>query len=130
MWQLLPEQSHHFSMKLVADESVDFRIVTALRSEGYEIWAIAEEDPSITDIKVLDIAFEQSALLLTEDKDFGELVIRLRLPHHGVFLIRLGGFQINLKIGLVIRAIHDNYPKLVNNFAVLDGRRLRIRPIK
>lgn len=72
-------------MKIVADESVDFRIVAALRSAGYDIWAVVEEDPSITDNKVLSIAFEQNALLLTEDKDFGELVIRLRLPHRGIF---------------------------------------------
>lgn len=117
-------------MVFVADESVDFRIVNALRSEGYEVWAVLEEDPSITDKKVLDIAFEHNALLLTEDKDFGELVIRLRLPHHGVLLIRLGGFTIDIKITLVLRAIQDNHLKLTNNFAVLDGGRLRIRPIR
>lgn len=31
-------------MKIVADESVDFRIVAALRAEGYEVWAVVEED--------------------------------------------------------------------------------------
>lgn len=114
-------------MKIVADESVDFRIVVALRSEGYDVWAIVEEDPSITDRQVLSIAFDQNALLLTEDKDFGELVIRLRLPHRGILLIRLGGFPIDVRIRLIIRAIRENLKDLPNNFAVLDGRRLRIR---
>ena len=114
-------------MKIVADESVDFRIVAALRAEGYEVWAVVEEDPSITDKQVLNIAFDQNALLLTEDKDFGELVVRLRLPHRGILLIRLGGFPIEVRIKLVLRAIRDNLVDLPNNFAVLDGRRLRIR---
>lgn len=115
-------------MKIVADESVDFRIVKALRTEGHEVWAVVEEDPSITDKEVLSIAVDQNALLLTEDKDFGELVIRLRLPHRGILLIRLGGFQIDIRIELVLRAIRENLADLPNNFAVLDGRRLRIRP--
>lgn len=114
-------------MKIVADESVDFRIVTALREEGYDVWAVVEEGPGITDNKVLGIALDRNALLLTEDKDFGELVIRLRLPHRGILLIRLGGFQINVKINLVLRSIGENLADLPNNFAVLDGRRLRIR---
>lgn len=117
-------------MKIVADESVDFRIVSALRVEGYEVWAVVEEEPSIRDEKVLDIAFEQNALLLTEDKDFGELVIRLRLPHCGVLLIRLGGLPISIKIRLVLRAIQDNLSDLADSFAVLDGRSLRIRSTK
>lgn len=117
-------------MKIVADESVDFRIVVALRDSGYDVWAVVEEDPSIKDKEVLSIAFNQNALLLTEDKDFGELAIRLRLPHHGILLVRLGGFQIEKKIDLVLRAVTDNFAELSGNFAVLDGRKLRIKIAK
>ena len=60
--------------QIVADESVDFRIVTALRSVGLIVYSVAEELPSINDISVLSIAVEKEALLITEDKDFGELV--------------------------------------------------------
>ena len=36
-------------MNLVADESVDGQIVSRLRADGYSVWYIAEESPSITD---------------------------------------------------------------------------------
>ncbi|MCW3109000.1 MAG: hypothetical protein JWQ09_3506 [Segetibacter sp.] len=58
--------------QIVADESVDFRIVIALRAAGLIVYSVAEELPSITDISVLSIAYDKKALLITEDKDFGE----------------------------------------------------------
>lgn len=71
--------------KIVADESVDFRIVAELRKVGMEVFAICEEQPSIKDNEVLAIAVENDAVLITEDKDFGELVFRIKLPHREYF---------------------------------------------
>lgn len=65
------------SFGIVADESVDFRIVEVVRENSISVLSIAESNPSISDAEVLAIAVEQNALLLTEDKDFGELVYRL-----------------------------------------------------
>ena len=58
-------------MNLVADESVDGQIVSRLRADGYSVWYIAEESPSITDEEVLQIAADRSALLLTADETAG-----------------------------------------------------------
>jgi len=114
-------------MKIVADESLDFNIVQALRDVGFDVWAVIEQDPSIKDPQVLRTAFEQKALLITEDKDFGELVVRLRLPHHGILLLGLGGFEASFKIPLVLNALQNHYNEISSNFAVLNERRLRIR---
>lgn len=78
-------------MNLVADESVDFTIVLFLRGNGLNIYSIAEQEPSIADEDVLDMSVKLHAVLITEDKDFGELVFRLRLPHRGIVLLRLSG---------------------------------------
>ncbi len=64
---------------IVADESV--RIVLQLRKTGISVYSISESQYSIKDEKVLSIAVEQNALLITEDKDFGELVFRFQLNH-------------------------------------------------
>lgn len=58
-------------MKLVADESVDFPIVVALRADGHDVVAVVELAPGINDEKVLELANQRKALLLTGDKDFG-----------------------------------------------------------
>ena len=75
-------------MKLVADESVEGPTVYGLRAAGHEVLFIAEISPGIEDTAVLQLARREEALLLTADKDFGELVFRNREPHYGVLLIR------------------------------------------
>ena len=88
-------------MKIVADESVDKQIVDRLRSEGHAVLFVAELDPGIDDEAVLQRSRESSAVLLTADKVFGELVFRQRLLHAGVLLIRLAGLRPETKAELV-----------------------------
>ncbi len=63
-------------MRYLADESIERRIVDALRSAGHEIDYIAELAPGASDPDVLARANRQSIVLTTEDKDFGEQVFR------------------------------------------------------
>lgn len=114
-------------MKIVADESVDFTIVRNLRAQGLDVFAIVEQEPSISDDDVLNIAVQQDALLITEDKDFGELVFRLKLPHKGVLLLRLGAMPSERKGELAARAIIVHLSELPDALSVFDGHHLRIR---
>ncbi|MBC7774120.1 MAG: DUF5615 family PIN-like protein [Phycisphaerae bacterium] len=117
-------------MTLVADESVDFTIVENLRAHGLDIVAIAEHSPSIDDDEVLGIAVNLNAPLITEDKDFGELVFRLRLPHCGVILLRLGKMPSEKKGEVATRVILSHLAELPNAFCVFDGFILRVRRAK
>jgi predicted nuclease of predicted toxin-antitoxin system len=74
-------------MNLLADESVDKPIVELLRQDGHDVLYVAEMQPGIPDDVVLQRGNEHRALLVTEDKDFGELVYRQGLVHLGVILI-------------------------------------------
>ena len=78
-------------MRLVADEGVDRQIVERLRQDGHTVQYIAEMDPGISDDRVLTIANQENAPLLTTDKDFGELIYRQKRITSGVILIRLAG---------------------------------------
>ena len=84
-------------MKIVADESVDRQIVDRLRMDGHDVMSIAELDPGIDDETVLGHSLRTNAILMTADKDFGELVFRQHLIHSGVLLIRLAGLKPELK---------------------------------
>jgi len=114
-------------MQLVADESVDFGIVTALRQHGFAVQAIAELFPSIPDPQVLRFAVERNAVLLTEDKDFGELVYRLRLPHCGVLLIRVLELMDEAKYERVVTEVVAHAHEMINAFSVLSDTKLRIK---
>mgnify|MGYP002628041632 FL=1 len=66
-------------MYLLADEGVERQIVERLRSDGHSVAYIAEMSPGISDEVILAQANDERALLVTFDKDFGELVFRQRL---------------------------------------------------
>lgn len=113
--------------RIVADESVDYSIVKKLRLNGFEVLAICESNPSLRDDEVLSIAVKYKAILITEDKDFGELVYRFNLGHCGILLIRLIDFTSDEKATLVLKAVTQHYKRLKNIFSVLDKKRIRIR---
>jgi predicted nuclease of predicted toxin-antitoxin system len=75
-------------MRFLADESCDFAVVQALRSEGYNVVAIAEIAPGSDDEAVMELAAREGRLLLTEDKDFGQLVYARQQATGGVLLLR------------------------------------------
>lgn len=112
---------------IVADECIDQEIVLALRDEGFSVTYIAEIAPSIDDTEVLSMASKAGALLLTSDKDFGEIVFRQRQLHSGVLLIRLAGVAPPIKARIAIRAIQEHAEELLGNFSVLEKERLRVR---
>lgn len=114
-------------MKILADESVDFGIVSNLRNNGLDVVSILEDNPGISDHTVLDMAVKNNRLLLTEDKDFGELTYRLRLPHVGILLIRLTDVPRQKRIEMVLETLQKHVEKFSNNFSVLSSRNLRIR---
>ena len=115
-------------MNFVADESVDQPIVTVLREEGHTVLAIGEMEPSISDEAVLEIANQRGMVLLTGDKDFGELVFRDRRYAFGIVLIRLSGLTATAKAEVVLSAIKEHGDKLAHAFAVISPNNVRIRP--
>jgi predicted nuclease of predicted toxin-antitoxin system len=114
-------------MTVVADESVDFGIILLLRQKGITVLSISEESFGIKDEEVLNIAVNRQCLLITEDKDFGELTYRLKLDHNGILLIRLRELPRIERIELVAQIIEQHFNELYNNFSVIDKRGIRIK---
>ena len=114
-------------MKIVADENIDKQIVDRLRTDGHDVLYIVELDPGIDDDAVLAWSRESNAVLLTADKDFGELVFRQRLLHSGIVLIRFPGLEPEIKAELVATAFERHADELHLGFAVLSRRALRLR---
>ena len=114
-------------MNLLADESIDKCIVDELRQNGHSVLYIAEFAPSIDDETVLHQANQNHALLLTQDKDFGELVFRQGLVHMGVVLIRLSGLSPAAKATSVSTALANHEDELLEAFSVISPGRIRIR---
>lgn len=117
-------------MNFVADESLDRQIVERLRQDAHTVWYVAEMEPGISDDIVLELANREVALLLTADKDFGELVFRLRRVALGVVLVRLSGLSASNKAEIVSRAIAQHAEELPGAFTVITPTAIRIRIIE
>lgn len=115
-------------MNLVADEGVDRHIVEQLRSAGHDVVYVAELAPSISDDEVLQQANDRQAILVTIDKDFGELVFRLNRVAAGVVLLRLEGLTSATKTTIAVEAIRDHETEMIGAFSVISPGMIRIRP--
>ncbi len=102
-------------------------VIAQLRQEGHDVLAVAEMEPGIDDSTVLARANEAGALLVTEDKDFGELVFRQKLIHAGVILVRLAGLTVTVKGGVLSTAIREHGGEMMHAFTVLSPGAVRIR---
>lgn len=115
-------------MKVVADESVDGPVVARLREDGHEVDYIAEMEPGISDDRVLSHANLRQALLITTDKDFGELVFRQGRLNAGVLLLRLPGVSPTQKAEIVSVAMTEHGTEMQPAFTVITSKMVRIRP--
>jgi predicted nuclease of predicted toxin-antitoxin system len=113
-------------MRFLADESCDFAVVRALRACGHEVRAVAEDAPKTEDAVIIEIAARERRVLITEDKDFGQLVYRGFHASSGVVLIR---FPTSARQGLpasVVAAVRELGDRITGSFAILEPGRLRI----
>lgn len=114
-------------MRFVADESLDGRIIKRLIADGHELVVVRTDLTGRKDADVLRITQERDALLLTEDKDFGEMGFRLSASHAGVVLVRMHGLAGAQQAELVSQAVRERGSELLHSFTVITEKRLRIR---
>lgn len=114
-------------MSWLADEGIDRIVVERLREAGYAVVWVAEECPGATDEHVLALALQLGAVLITADKDFGELVFRQRRASEGVLLARLPELLPADRARRVRETLDSHAAELTGQFSGLSSRSLRIR---
>ena len=114
-------------MRFLADESVCGPIVERLRQEGHSVAYIAELYPGAPDSYVLAQANQEGVLLITADRDFGEMVYQGGHSTQGVILIRLRGLSALEKARIVAQGVAEHGVELLNAFTVIAPGVMRIR---
>jgi predicted nuclease of predicted toxin-antitoxin system len=104
-------------------------LVALLRSDGHDVLSVAEVAAGLSDADVVALALKEKRLLLTEDKDFGDLVFRRERAVPGVVLMRIDTDNSKLKAARLAAAI-DQYRKgLFGRYTVVEQGRLRSRRV-
>lgn len=116
-------------MRLLANENFPGLAITALRLRGHDVVWIREDSPGIGDHTVLSRATTEGRILITFDKDFGELVFRLGLnAPSGIILFRIPPNSPSFVAQTAV-AVLESRTDWVGHFTVVDENRVRMKPL-
>jgi predicted nuclease of predicted toxin-antitoxin system len=115
-------------MRFIVDESTGAAVVRHLCSAGHDVVDVAEKMPQAGDPAILTRAAGENRVLVTNDKDFGELVFRGRQPHSGVLLLRLQDESSANRVRVVQTVLERYADRLHDSFIVATDGYVRIRP--
>lgn len=117
-------------IKFLVDVGVGKSVENYLCEKGYDIKAVRDIDPAMPDEKIIQIAALEKRMVVTMDKDFGELVYHLVMDHCGVLLLRLEDAT-GVEKRKVMEFIMDNYSSRIQNcFCVFQNDKFRIKAIR
>jgi predicted nuclease of predicted toxin-antitoxin system len=116
-------------MKLFIDENVSRLVVDRLRVDGHDLTLAQDVAFGRPDRELLALALQLGAIILTEDTDFGELVMREGLPSAGVVLLRLSGLARSLQPNYIAQTLATNSTAIDGSFTVVTPTNVRIRPL-
>lgn len=114
-------------MKFLLDEGVAYRLAALLRDEGHDVVSCGRELPqALPDREILELAVRERRVVLTNDKDFGELVFRDGMPHAGIVLFRLDDVPMSARVDYLRRVLHE-HTHLLHQFIVVSPQAIRVR---
>ena len=112
-------------MRFLVDESTGPRVALWLRGEGHEVFSVYDAARGMADVEIIQKAFAEDWILITNDKGFGEKVYRERRPHKGVVLLRLDDERAASKIEMLQQLLGRYADRLAGNFVVVTEKRVR-----
>ncbi len=112
-------------MKFLADVNIENLIVKHLRELSYDVKWMLEENPFLNDEDILLISINEKRILLTNDKDFGELIFKKNKNMFGVILFRIQQNEIELKVKIIDSLIKSHKDKLEFKFIVVSKNKIR-----
>jgi predicted nuclease of predicted toxin-antitoxin system len=117
-------------MRFLANENFPLASVKALRNAGYDVASVIEIMPGAKDESVLEYAHQESQIILTFDRDYGELIYRYQLPMPaGVIYLRFVPQTPEEPSEFILRLLIEQIVSLEGRFTVAGRDRIRQRPL-
>jgi len=112
-------------MRFLVDECTGPAVARWLRDRQHEVFSVYEEARGMDDDDIIQKAFEENRILITNDKDFGEKIYRERYPHRGVVFLRLDDERANSKIETIQKLLQGYANELADCYVVVTETRVR-----
>jgi predicted nuclease of predicted toxin-antitoxin system len=118
-------------MKFLIDENVGNTVVRFLKNKGHDVIVASKKGLSgREDDFLLGYAFKEDRIIITNDKDFGFLVYRQKMPSRGIILFRFAQELPSLKVRALNAILSLKPEQLLNHFVIASEGKIRIRPLK
>jgi predicted nuclease of predicted toxin-antitoxin system len=117
-------------VRWLIDECVDAGLAALLSESGHDVVYMSDVAPRAADPEVMNRADRENRLLLTEDKDFGDLVFRQARPVPGLVLVRIDPARRSRKGPRLLTAIDRFGDALFGHYTVIEDARFRSRPLR
>ncbi|MBI5970709.1 MAG: DUF5615 family PIN-like protein [Deltaproteobacteria bacterium] len=114
-------------LKFLVDVGVGKKVEKRLADNGYDAKCVRDINPTADDSEILHPAVKEGRMVITMDKDFGELVYNSGKLHSGVLILRLEDADGVHKVKVMKKIPSDYADKLYGRFCVFQGERLRIK---
>ena len=115
------------SFKFIIDVGVGRSIEEWLKSQNFRVFTIGSINPEMKDFQIIQLANVEDGIIITMDKDFGELVFKENNTHKGILLLRLEDAVSEEKLAAIQNIIPEHLGRLKNNFSVYQNGKLRTR---
>lgn len=115
--------------KFLVDENAGYTIVKYLRDQGFDTKFVSELFPSRDDIFIMERAYQEERIIVTNDKDFGYLIFKSSIPALAIILLRFRDESPSLKINAIETILRLPEEKVLNHFIVASENKIRIRPL-
>ena len=112
-------------MRFLVDECTGPKVAAWLRAEGHEVFSVFDEARGVEDDQVIQKAYDENWILITNDKDFGEKVYRERHAHRGIILMRLEDERSANKIQVLRRLLESYADRFEDQFVVVTETQVR-----
>jgi predicted nuclease of predicted toxin-antitoxin system len=117
-------------LKFLVDVGVGRKVEEYLHNQGYDTKAVRDIDSRMQDIEIMKIAVSEGRMVITMDKDFGELIYHFSVGHCGVLLLRLEDATGTEKVKVVGDILASYSDRIRNCFCVYQSGKFRIRKIR
>jgi len=117
-------------IKFLADANIEKGIVDCLLRFGFDVKWIPDYNCEMDDEALLTMANNEKRILITNDKDFGELVFLKKQISVGIILIRVKGQDTRQKVELVEKLILNYKEKIPNHFSLITSKKFRFMPLE
>lgn len=112
-------------MRFLIDECTGPALAKWLREKQHDVYSVYEESRGMDDLEIIQKAYKENRILISNDKDFGEKVFREGHPHCGVILLRISDERAANKIKVIQNLLEHYSERILNQFVIVTETSIR-----